>query len=91
MNSAAFLEYQHYYIDQKKDSGAFTSEVKQWSYAIGLPVVGILFLYFFLSLGGAFALLGPCVIFIAARLITNYWDEKVCSIQTIEITKGQIL
>ena len=53
MSSVAFLDYQHYAIDQKNDSGAITNNVIQWGYAIGLPVVGILLLCFFLSLGGA--------------------------------------
>jgi hypothetical protein len=91
MSSVAFLDYQHYAIDQKNDSGAITNNVIQWGYAIGLPVVGILLLCFFLSLGGAFALLGPWAIFIAARLITRYWDKNACKIETIEIQRNKLL
>jgi hypothetical protein len=91
MNSVAFLDYQHYYVDQKNDTGAFSSEARQWGYAIALPIVGLLILYVFLALGGAFALLGPWAIFIATRLITSHWDEKVCKIESTGITKSQIL
>lgn len=88
MNSVAFLDYQQYYVDQKNDAVTFSSEAKQWGYAIALPIVGLLMLYVFLFLGGAFALVGPWAIFIAARLITSRWDEKVCK---IEITSVQNL
>jgi hypothetical protein len=91
MNSAALLEYQHYYIDQKNDSGIFTSEAIQWSYVIALPIAGLLILFIFLSLGGVFALLGPWAIFIAARLITSHWDKKACKIETIEIQRNKFL
>ena len=91
MNSIAFLDYQQYSIDQKNDSSVITGKLIQWGYAIGLPVVGILLLYFFLSLGGAFALLGPWAIFIAARLITCYWDKNISKIETIEIQKNKLL
>jgi hypothetical protein len=91
MNSTALLGYQDYYIDKKNDAGTFTNETIQWGYALALPVVGLLVLYTFLSLGGAFALLGPFAIFIAARLITCYWDKKVAKIETIEIQRNKLL
>lgn len=91
MNSVALPEYQPYYIDQNEHSGAFTREARQWAYAIVLPIVGLLMLCFFLSLGGVFALLGPWAIFIAARLITYYWDKKTCKIETIEIQRNKLL
>lgn len=87
MNSGALLEYQNYYIDQKNYAGIFTSEAIKWAYTITLPIVGLLMLCFFLSLGGIVALLGPLAIFIAARLITRHWDKKVCKIDTVEVTK----
>ena len=89
MNSVALLDYQQYYVDQKNDTGAFSSEARQWGYVIALPIVGFLILYVFLSLGGVFALLGPWAIFIAARLITSRWDEKVRKIETIEIQRDK--
>ena len=91
MNSVAFLDYQHYYVDQKNDTGAFSNEVRQWGYAIVLPIVGLLILFVFLSLGGAFALLGPWAIFIVTRLITSHWEKRVCKIETFEIQRGNIL
>ena len=89
MNSKTFLEYQDYYIPQKNDAGIFTSEAMQWSYAIALPIAGLLILFIFLSLGGVFAILGPCAIFIAARIITRHWDKKVRKINTVEIAKDK--
>jgi hypothetical protein len=75
MNSVALLEYQQQYGDQKYTSGVFMTEARQWYYVICLPVIGLLVLYYFLSLGGIFALLGPWVIFFAVRLLTKLWDE----------------
>ena len=91
MNSGALLEYQDYYIDKKNYAVIFSSEAIQWAYAITLPIVGLLMLSFFLSLGGIVALLGPLVIFIAARLITRHWDKKACKIETIEIHRNKFL
>jgi hypothetical protein len=89
MNSGALLEYQHYYIDQKNDAGIFTSEAIKWGYAIALPIAGLLILFIFLSLGGIFAILGPCAIFIAARLITRHWNKKVRKIHAVEFAKDK--
>lgn len=91
MNSAAFLKYQDYFINQKNEVRVFNSEVIQWAYALALPVAGFLVLYTFLSLGGVFALLGPWAVFIAAKLITCYWNKKVCEIETIEIQRDNLL
>ena len=91
MNSGALLEYQDYYIDKKNYAAIFSSEAIQWAYAITLPIVGLLMLSFFLSLGGIVALLGPLVIFIAARLITRHWDKKTCKIETNEIQRNKLL
>ena len=88
MNSVAFLEYQQYYVDQKNDTGALSSEAIQWGYVIALPIIGLLILFVFLSLGGAFALLGPWGIFIVTRLMTSRLDKKVCMIDS---ASGQIL
>jgi hypothetical protein len=90
MNSAALIDYQGYAKDKKNDSSLLTKEVIQWAYALTLPIVGILMLCFFLSLDGAFALLGPWGIFIAARLITRSWDKKVCKIETLEIQRDNL-
>jgi hypothetical protein len=90
MNSAAFLKYQDYSIDKKYETVLFNSEVIQWAFALALPVVGLLMLCFFLSLGGAFALLGPFAICIAARIITCNWDKRVCKIETFETQRGNI-
>jgi hypothetical protein len=87
MNSVGSLDYQHYYITQKNYAGMFNSEAIQWGYAIALPIIGLLILFTFVSLGGVFAILGPCAIFIAARFITSHWDKKVCKIDTVEIAK----
>jgi hypothetical protein len=85
MNGVAFLDYQHYYVDQKNDTGTFSYEVRQWGYAIALPIIGLLMLYVFLYLGGAVALVGPWAIFIAVRLITSRWNAKVCKFENIEL------
>lgn len=84
MNSAAFLNYQNYAIDQKNDAHLLSNEVIQWAYVLALPIVGLLMLCFFISLGGTFAFLGPWAIFIVARLITRYCDKKINTIETIE-------
>ena len=46
-----------------------------WYLTIGSIVVGLLALFFFLWMGGVFALVGPCVIF-AARLVITRRAQK---------------
>ena len=87
MNSAAFIDYQGYAEDKKNDSSLLTKEVIKWAYALALPIVGILMLCLLLSLGDAFALLGPWGIFIAVRLITHCYDKKIGKIETIEVQR----
>ena len=91
MNSAAFLNYQNYAIDQKNNASLLNNEIIQWAYVLALPIVGLLMLCFFLSLGGLFALLGPWAIFIAARFVTHRWNKKINTIETIETQRELFL
>ena len=47
------------------------NEMQQWSVVIGLPLVGLLALVFLLSLGGAFAFIGPWVIYAGIKIVTK--------------------
>ncbi len=73
INRASFYEYREQQCINGQPSvlGEFTRAVKPWCYVVGLPLVGLLALILFLSLGGAFALFGPLAIFVATRVLTK--------------------
>lgn len=73
IHKAIWLEYQAKSRQpvRERHAGLSSYQVRQWCYLIGLPVVGLLALVFCLWLGGAFALVGPWIIFIAVRVITK--------------------
>ena len=77
IHKAVWLEYQaqsRQHINKQYTDSIFSYQVRQWCYIIMLPVVGLLALALCLSLGGAFALVGPWVMFIAVRVITKRLD-----------------
>lgn len=77
IHKAVWLEYQaqsRQQINKQYTDSIFSYQVRQWCYIIMLPVVGLLALALCLSLGGAFALVGPWVMFIAVRVITKRLD-----------------
>lgn len=72
INSVALFEYRQQRINEQPSAlREFTHAVKPWCYVAGLPIVGLLALVLFLSLGGAFALIGPWAIFVATRVVTK--------------------
>ena len=71
MNSTTFARYQPYSSQKSDASTFFSSEVKHWCYLIGLPIVGLLALLCFLSLGGVFAVVGPWLILAGVKMYTR--------------------
>ena len=57
---------------------------EQWCLMIGSVVVGLLALYFFLWMGGVFALLGPLVILTARLLLTRQVEGSGISVELHE-------
>ncbi len=52
-------------------------DIEGWGTIILSIVVGLLALWFFLAMGGIFALVGPYMIFAARHLIRQKWVRKV--------------
>jgi len=77
INKMALVENRQQHLNtQPSTLDVFTCAVKPWCYVVGLPVVGLLALFLFLSLGGAFALFGPLAIFIATRVVIKHLDSE---------------
>jgi predicted membrane channel-forming protein YqfA (hemolysin III family) len=71
VTSIALFQYQQNNAVEWQVSEEFKTELREWCSLLCFIVFGLLALILFLSLGGAFAILGPWAIFVGVKLHTK--------------------
>ena len=76
IKSTAFITYKQHSLEGRRIPTQLSNEIKHWCFVMSLPIIGLLALTFFLSLGGTFAICGSLAIFAAVKLLNKHRFDK---------------
>lgn len=72
IKSTALITYKQQSFEGRRIPTELANEIKYWCYVMCMPIMGLLALTFFLSLGGTFAICGSLAIFAAVKLLSKH-------------------
>jgi hypothetical protein len=76
IKSIALVTYKQPGLEGRSIPVKLSNEIKHWFFVMSLPVIGLLALTFFLSLGGTFAICGSLAIFVVVKLLNKHRVDK---------------
>jgi hypothetical protein len=76
IKSIALVTYKQHSLEGRRIPIKLSNEIKHWCFVMSLPIIGLLALTFFLSLGGAFAICGSLAIFAVVKLLNKQRVDK---------------